>query len=99
VAAGFSPDHFFMRYIKVPSSMQIMSSTPPVLSCHTGLGHYYEVYGARLTHPSSAAVWGQNARDRVADERRVRVPGWFGPSACPTSAGSIVAALAATTDP
>ena len=94
-SAKFSPDHFYKRYLDVPSSMQVLSSTPSVLSCHTGLGHYYEVYGARLTHPSSASVWGQNARDLVAEERRARVPGWFGPSACPVSAGSVMTGLGA----
>jgi hypothetical protein len=80
----------------VPASCQLVD--PGVRSCHTGLGHYYEVYGEAVTHPGSAAAWGQNIRDHVAAERRARVPGWFGSSSCPTSAGSIVTGLIAVAE-
>lgn len=84
-AAKMSPAHFSERYLDVPASCQLVG--PGARSCHTGLGHYYEAYGETVTHPGSAAAWGRNIRDHVAAERRARVPGWFGSSSCPTSAG------------
>ena len=58
-AAGYSPDYFHKRYLDVPASKQVVGSG--VLSCHTGLGHYYLYRGEPVTHPSSAAAWGANA--------------------------------------
>ena len=85
-AAGYGSDYFRKRYINVPASKQVVSSG--VLSCHTGLGHYYLCRNVPITHPTSAAAWGENIRAMIEQERRASVPGWYGPTACPVSARS-----------
>jgi hypothetical protein len=96
-AARMSPDHFRKRRFDVPTTREVVG--PGVLSCHTGLGHFFQIQGTALTHQSSAAAWGENIRDLVAAERRSRVPGWFGAGRCPISAGSIAIGVVATTAP
>ena len=92
-AAGYGWKHFLTRHLDVPARREVVGSG--VWSCHTGLGHFYEVQGRPWTHPSSGAAWGANARELAREERQARAQGWRGAKACLVSAGSALTGMAA----
>ncbi len=96
-SARYGSDYFRMRYLDVPTSREVLSQEPRIESRHTGLGHYYLVHGAPVTHPSSASAWGQNVRDAVAEQKRDKVPGWLGSGTSTVVTGGVASSPVATT--
>jgi hypothetical protein len=95
-AAGLKDvDNFFLRYMTQDCCRSRV--TDGIKSIHTPFGHYWSVLGRPFTHPNSAAAWGVNIRNHNRQARRARVPGWYGPRACPVSACSAVYGPIATT--
>lgn len=83
-AAGFkSAKHFANNYLSAASTSSVRA--PGLLSQHFPFGHALLANGEPMTHPNSAAVFGDRIREAVTAGRQERTLGWRSSRRCPVS--------------